>query len=423
MKKVSKIFVCAILLLAVLSTFSLVKAVIKADEVTILDENGKVVKETEGTLSVREDVINTTEKLESMVYGEDIQNPYNEPDVPANENGITFYKDDLYDIQEIVDYEKLELDGNAYIIAKNSYIKDAVIKGNLFIISEEVVLDNVEVTGSLYLACESADIDGKFADTYIAGNNINLKENNIIERGLRIVGEEVSVSGNVLKNCYVAGKDIIFEKCNIAGDLSYTSENEAEMRDTATIVGETKFSKREKVDAKSEIDEIKEAFASTFLSIRIIGIIFSTAVITSLILVSSRKFVKANRENVPLNFLASFGIGLLTIVFIPIISLILIFTMAGAGIGVILLVLYFLILYCSTAVVSLAIAVAIFAKKLEVKKVALVGTSIAVSVGITLLKLIPEVTGILGGIVVITGLGIVVRTLFYRNDEVTSNNI
>lgn len=362
-----------------------------------------------------------------MMINEDeqIENPYADLDVKQE---LIMNEDDLYEMQDVINHDELNLDGNAYFLGETVSIKDSMINGNVFILAEKIELDNVDIYGSLYLLAESADLKITTLDVYAAGSDIEIEKGSSILRGLRIAGEKLKVAGNIEKNCYLVGNSIDLSSSIILGDLNYSSSQEANLSG-ANISGNINFTKAD------ESDEVAEKVEKTFFDFFTIGKIFSTIlstfVIGGLILLTSNKFINVNKNtNIGATLGYSLLIGVFALIVVPIVSLMLMLSIVGIGLGFLLLIVYILVLLNTLPIVALAIALAILKNKPNVRKIAILGVAIIVAVVITALNSIPAVRGIVGFLVCVIGLGIIFKTMFTKKVEETgpiqvvdSNNV
>lgn len=363
-----------------------------------------------------------------MMINEDeqIENPYTDLDVKEE---VVMNKDDLYEIQDTINHNELNLDGNAYFLGETVSIKDSMINGNVFILAEKVELDNVEIYGSLYLlAVENADLKITTLDVYAVGTDIEIEKGSSILRGLRLAGEEIKVAGNIEKNCYLAGDSIDLSSSIILGDLSYSSSQEANLSG-ANISGNINFTKAE--ESEEVAKEVEKTFFDFFTIGKIFSTILSTFVIGGLILLTSNKFINVNKNtNIGATLGYSLLIGVFALIVVPIISLMLMLSIIGIGLGFLLLIVYILVLLNTLPIVALAIALAILKNKPNVRKIGILGVAIIVAVVITALNSIPAVRGIVGFLVCVIGLGIIFKTMFTKKVEeagpiqvVDSNNV
>lgn len=337
-----------------------------------------------------------------------VENPYMDLDVKED---VVLNDDDLYEIKDVISHTALTLDGNAYFMGESITIKDSMINGNAFIVAEKVELDNVEIYGSLYLIAETADLKITTLDVYAVGSNINIQKGSSILRGVRTVAESITVAGNIDKNCYLMGDSINLDSSIILGNLSYSAKEEIDLS-RASITGNVNFNK---IEEKEETKTAIESFFDSLTITKILSTILNTFIIAGLILLISDKFVNVNKNtNIGLNLGASLVIGIFALILIPIISIMLMISIVGFGIGVLLLIIYILLLINALPILSLAIALAVLKNKQNKSKWFVLGITIVISLVITVLSLIPGLSGLLTFLVCVLGLGIIVKTMFSK---------
>lgn len=341
---------------------------------------------------------------------ETIENPHKDIDA---EEGLMLNEDDLYEFQDEINHTGLSIDGNVYLIGESVNIKNSLINGNIFIIAEKLELDNVEIYGSLYLVADTAKLNVTALDVYAACADINIQEESSILRCVRIASDDIRISGNIDKNCYLAGENIDLSSSIILGDLNYTSSKEVDLSRTS-VTGKVDFTKQE--DTK-EIAK-KETFFENFSASDMLSTALNTFIIAGIILLVSNKFVNVNRNtNIGTNLGISLIVGAFALVMIPIISIVLMISVIGLGLGMLLLILYILLLLNAISIVSLTIALVVLKNKKDASKWHILGVAVIVSLIINILKSIPAISGLMGFLIIIVGLGIVFKTIFSKTIE------
>ena len=328
------------------------------------------------------------------------------------EDEYTFAKDDLLEAKSRVEYEGLKLNGNAFIFSKDVYLKDTTIKGNIFVCAENVKFDNVLVEGSVYLASNSADLYVYTQDAYIAANHLTISPMANITRTVKAVGNEITLSGTINKNCYIEANELsIDENCTILGDLEYLSNEEIEISKDK-VNGNIKYIKPNKEDNKAGLESFLVVKVGKLLSIAI-----NTFIIAGIILLLRKNAIK-NKKSIVSNILSSLGLGLIALIMIPSISLI------GAGIGVILFILYLLILLNSISVVALETALLINShKESKMNNWQILVIAILIALGIGIIRYIPVVKSLVSIILPILSIGIVIKAILRKKEQLSEESI
>ena len=136
------------------------------------------------------------------------------------------------------------------------------------------------------------------------------------------------------------------------------------------------------------------------------------------------KFNKLKRtENVATDLLLAMCKGAGVLVLVPLIAVVLMCTVIGIALGISVIAIYVVLLYIATAMVAIEIAYRILSKKEEIKKGAIIGISILISIAIWAIGLIPLVGGAVKFIVLLMGLGILFDLMFQKikKEEVNEN--
>lgn len=329
-------------------------------------------------------------------------------------------KDDLYELKNEINYDELTLDGNAYFMGENINIKNSMINGNVFILGKEVNLENVQIYGSLYLLTDKSTLNIVVLDVYALGNDINIQKESSILRTVRIAGENIKISGNIDKSCYLTGTNIDLNSSIILGDLNYSAKEEINL-DNTDVSGKINFNKIEENEDSEEALTVIENVLNSFKITKMLSTILSTFLIAGLILLISDKFnnISKNIEIGP--FIGkSLLVGILSLILIPMLSLILMISIVGFGVGLLLLVLYIMVLINSISIVSLTIAINIFKEKTDTSKWIILGTTVLISLA---LYIINTLIWIIGVLTCILGLGIVIKTIFSKKAKKEENPI
>lgn len=196
------------------------------------------------------------------------------------------------------------------------------------------VLGDVNVAGGTVTFSKDANVQG---DVTIAGGTATI--NGTIEGGLGIAAGEVTLSGTVKKNVEArVGTLTVADTAIINGDLNYESEQEATISHDAQIDGETHFNQH-------QVSRLNMYFGVA--GIGIAGFIFSLvgSLIAAVVLVLLFKSFSTRiiKEGIT-SYWRMVLIGLILGIVMPVLSIILMVTVAGIPIGMMLFVLYITIM-------------------------------------------------------------------------------
>ncbi len=210
---------------------------------------------------------------------------------------------------------------------------DLRIAGGTFVFSG-TVLGDINVASGTVTFSKDALVQG---DVTIAAGTATINGN--IEGGLEIAGGQITLSGTVQKNVEArVGMLTITDSAIINGDLNYESEHVALIAQGAQIEGATHFNQH-------QVSRMNSYFGVA--GIGIAGFIFSLigSLIAALALVLLFKSFSAHvvKEGITSYWRMTF-IGLILGIVMPVLSILLMVTVAGIPIGVMLFVIYITIM-------------------------------------------------------------------------------
>ena len=222
---------------------------------------------------------------------------------------------DLYVIDEKVTISDV-VDGNAFVMAKEVTVTGE-IGGDLFVMAETVNIEGGYIYSSIFAMANEINIDGITYDLYAACSKLNLKENGLVYRDMRVAAGEVNLSGRVRRDAYItAGNLNISENAGtvIYGNLTYESDKDTYVAPEGTVAGEVKYT--QEVNTSANID--KEAVAAVSIGAKIwkhvkelISALITTLIITLLAAFLAPKFVDKIASMKVGKAFASLGIGII----------------------------------------------------------------------------------------------------------------
>ena len=293
-----------------------------------------------------------------------------------------------------------KIDGAALIIGNtinlNSYVEYALISG------------------------QDITINGKIKDALIVGNNIVLNESSNIERDIIIYGNNIEISGLINRDITINGNDVKIDSVQIAGNVKIIADN-INITENSAIMGKLSYNDsanfiRSETATIGEIetfesDIIKEP---TFIELvmKYISKLISLIVIFLVMIILIPKLFN-NIINSKSEILKNMGYGIITLLIVPIISLILIFTKFGLSLGIIVLLLYLICIYISMIITGYLLGSIIWEKYIKRKKT----TYLVGFLGITVLyivSLIPYIGTAVYFISLIISMGTMTNLLFKR---------
>ena len=414
LKKLQKILLIAIMMVAVMSTMSFASEA----ELTAVDQDQKVTTISNGNDSANENVPTTGNEGESEAEPATDDAATDGTDT-AESSQPDMLLDDLYLIDSSINYSKI-VDGNAYIIGDDVTIS-SIIGGDLFVLGNNVTLTkDCVVYGNLFLLANTANLDCYVygGNLYAACSSLTVGERGAIYRDMKVATSKLSFNGTVGRNAHVTGNEIeLGETTKIYGNFDYSSSKAIEVPSEA-VSGTINYN-------EIKNDDSEEAPSSPIVS-KLIDLAYTliyTLIVFGLIVLLAHKFHE-KLQSAPLNKVAVTSLkGLAILVATPIVAIILVCTIVGIPVAIALIAVW-LLLVCGFASVVATISVASFVSaKVPVlaKAHGLLGV-ILVTIVLWLLELIPYVGGLISLIACIYGLGLIFVGNFKKKEKKQEEN-
>ena len=249
--------------------------------------------------------------------------------------------------------------------AGNSLTVNGVVNGNVFLVGQEVIV-NGTVTRGARITANSATIAGSIGeDLLLLGNSTGIHGGATIGRDLiatvssltldgtvqrRFAGnaQTVTLNGRVGSNVDVGVEELtITEDASIGGDLTYRSNEMAEIAGGADIGGDVNH------EMAAEAD-IETGFSIGSVVPSIIGLIMTAVYGTALLLIFPRLTVTASNQLLQ-NPIMSIGMGIVFLIVVPIVSVLVMITVIGIPLGLIALLLYGIALFSAQVFVGMTL--------------------------------------------------------------------
>lgn len=324
---------------------------------------------------------------------------------------------DLYLFDDNIVMDEL-VDGNVFLFGNNIEITGKV-NGSLYAFGNKVTFKSgASVIQSTYICANEIYFDGDAHDLYVACNNLNMTYNSFIVRDLRVYANTFTYSGGVGRNAYVAAENFTFttEDENdglVYGDLNYYSKSELELSKDY-VQGNLNYNKLDTISKSNIKETIINKATSLFTSL-----LFTIAVFLLGIWIAP-KFIEETSSFASTKALPAFGIGLLALVVIPLISILLMICVIGLPAGFAILGLYFLLLVLCTPIVNICITNKLKERFNLDKNHKTILALIVVSLVVWALKQIPFIGGFIQLLLIVIGLGVMFMYLFTKNKNTNS---
>jgi cytoskeletal protein CcmA (bactofilin family) len=320
-----------------------------------------------------------------------------------------------------------ELWAAGYTITVNGVVNDSVmVAANMISISGDVghavraagqtisisgnINGDLMVFGSAVTVASTATVKG---DLFVGAANVRI--DGLVEGDIKGGGSEVTIGNGVKGNVELEVDSLtILPTANIEGDLTYTSEEEADIQSGAQIGGATTHN----------LPPVEEEPAKAFPFVLFSGILgkltgFLMALVTGLviILIAPRRLMSI-AESIRISPGASAGWGAVVLFVTPIAAILVCLTIVGIPVGLIALVLWGMGLYLAQIPVGLLIGRLIISRFTGMEGRAIMTGALALGLVIlTLLGLIPYLGFFIGLAVALFGLGAVVVSERRRRAE------
>lgn len=332
---------------------------------------------------------------------------------PTTTDTAEIHNGDLYLIGSNVTMDQL-VDGNVYIIAPTVTITGKV-NGNLFVVANQLTIEkDAYIVQSLFACANQMQINGSCGDLYATAYNLTMSYDSFVLRDLKVAATTFNFKGGVGRNAAVATQNFNFgmEENNSAiiyGDLNYSSDKQLEISNNF-VQGEIKYSATPSFNHAVTTQSIIYHYVISFL-----GLLLLTLVIYLIVMFVTPKFAEKTGSYVSMKALPAIGIGLLTFILLPILSIMLMIIPVTTMIGFALLGIYCFLLILSTPIFAITITNKIKEKFALTKTLSVILTLVGVTLVIWLLQLIPIVNVILLIFMAISTLGIIFMNIFMKN--------
>jgi hypothetical protein len=312
----------------------------------------------------------------------------------------------------------------------------AVVKLPIFMTGDVQIVDK-PIEGDLMIAGKEVKVISNVnGDAYVAGGQIEIKGN--INGNLIIAGGKVTILGKVLKNLIMAGGEVVVSDSATVGGYVLAGGKQIDL--LGNFMGPVKLGVESlKVGEKAVINGNLDAYLSTSeisLTSKItgeknikvyevkkpeiqtnqwkqLGYVGKTISFLSkllILLVFIKLFgQKIKQIDIKDSFWSAIGLGLVVLIVVPILALILMATVIAIPLSLIVLDTYFIGLCLSGILVSILVGIYI-TKKTNFKTNIYVQGLIGLLV-LTLVELIPFISGLVKLIVLLLGFGIIFKSL------------
>lgn len=327
------------------------------------------------------------------------------------ENTADTVQKDVYIFEDNINIDYI-VEGNLFIFGSNVTVNEYV-EGDVFAIGKNVTLNSEVISGNVFALGEALTVNSQLYDLYAAGNTITIGQNARIYRDAHIAASKINMFGAVVRNADFAFENISFgsgeTKGIIYGNLTAeTDVDKSVLSDSVygTLTVNPSTSNDSYVDDSLDVKSVVESAVMAIASAIILYFIFKKLM---------PEFTeKLNEEVVSKKALGNFGIGLISLIAIPVASIILMILILTLPLAFLLLAAYIITLALANVIITIAIA-KYFMKKFDISSILKeLGIIALVSLALILIGYVPFLGGIVGFVKVMLALGLVTRTVFTK---------
>lgn len=310
------------------------------------------------------------------------------------------------------------VEGDVFVVTSGNVTIDTDISGNAFICANTVTIGEYSlIEASLFNASNSLILSGDVGiNVYNISRNFTLSGN--VDCDVFSSSAKSNLDGCISGNANISSENItISDELSIEGDLNYSSKKQVAIPEN-TVKGSTNFAS---INGDTEVSTLTKinAFLTSVLSLAVLAIVLF--VIGKWL---NCKFISTYPDLVK-NLPKSLLYGFLTLIVVPVVSLILLICGVTINLAFILTALYLVLLLVASSIVIVILS-KLVAEKLNVKfekannTLLTILSIIVLSIVYKLIQLIPVLGSITIFAFLIIGIGILINNII-PNKEVKNS--
>ena len=325
-----------------------------------------------------------------------------------------------------------------YFVADENVTDEAVYEHSHFE-AGNIVNSKSDVNGLSFVAGSNVDISGKkeygfFAgetvkingdiekDLFAAGNNVVISKDTNIGRDVYLAGNSITINSDINGAVFIAGSLVTLDNITIVGDVTIAA-NTVQIQNNVDIIGKLKINENAIINNEKDLKaNVKEVYKDSTITIdfktkasEVVLSILSTLFTALIIVVAFPKlFKKINYDLDAKDIGKKLLYGLLTLLIVPMISIIAMTIIVGFSVSVMIIMLYVIAIMISTIFASVVIGQNIYTKLFKQKDNLYIDTIIGILL-VKLVSFIPILGGLISLLVFLYGLGIVCKLFLERN--------
>lgn len=341
-------------------------------------------------------------------------------DVMLISSDVETINSDDFQAGDIVSVQNKSVNGNAFIAGEKVTVSNYTVAGDLFVAAQSIDLKGVNVGGSVFVAGEYITFsESTFSgNLYVAGSvisiertvvqdvfsasaNLKIDETSSIVRSLNATADNMTINNaQIGRNANLSVTSLnVGPDAKIAGGLFYSSTNEANIAETASI-GNVNFN-------EIVASESTTTFDLSTIAYNIVVVMLKTIFVGGFIFLFAQGFIEKQKvKNIAVHLGKNAAKGLLWTIVIPVVSIVLLCTGVTIGLSFSLLAIYFIIFNISSALVAVSISTAL-TQKMQYNAWRFYGITILISILIGVLGQIPTLGAIVTIFVGLAGMGLI----------------
>lgn len=328
----------------------------------------------------------------------------------TSSEGTKIMNTDLYVGDQKVVIEDT-VDGNVFAVGSNVTVKGKVV-GDLFVLADTLTIeDSAIIYNNIFAIANNIVMKGNANDIYAFSQNFELASSGYVYRDVKLYVQTAKLNGIIKKDAFICAGNITFPenaKNIIGGNLEYTSDKEFDIPEKA-VTGEVKYTPQKTYTPTTA--EIVSSYITKFVT----TILYAVVVILLATFFAPKFIKKANYTLMKRPFVSA-GIGILSIVLIPITAIVVLMTGFLSYISMAVLAVYGLALSITLPIFSMAIGKSIVDKLKTDSKLKFILFSILSAVVLWLLQIIPYIGRYVSLFIYVVGLGVFLFSIFMRKD-------
>jgi len=273
--------------------------------------------------------------------------------------------------------------GDALIFGGESVLLDGVVDGDARIFGGDVtvagtVSGDVVVVGGIVHIAKEANLTG---EVLIVGGRVTMDA--VLQKHARIIADTVILGGVIENTANITSQHFsLGETARVPGTIVYFAPQEARKANGTEVTGSVSFNKIDSIRQNGIVERAVVNFLNFWIVLRFV----TTLLLTFLLVYIFRVFSQKTTEYVLHSFGTSVLTGVLTVLFVPVIGVILFVSLILMPVAMILALCYIAVMIVSSAVASIAIGSLI--NRAFSKKTALEVSFKTASLGVVLLTLV-----------------------------------